>query len=78
MKWVNENSSVLGGPAFYDMNRSEQMEHMMKIANVMRKTPILVDGLLEGGYVKLYNFMDYIQGSVRNHQNDDPFSYPIH
>lgn len=60
VKWVKENPSALGGPSFYDMNRSEQMEHVMKIANIMRKTPVLVEGTLEGGYVDLYNFMDYV------------------
>jgi hypothetical protein len=63
-KWFEKNANLFPGPAFYDFTREEQLEHMMKLAYHIRKSPEVVDELMTGGYVDMYNIMDYMQGSV--------------
>lgn len=64
VRWFKSHPEVFTGPSYYDMSREDQMAQLMKMANIMRKSPELYDEYLEGGYTKMYNVIDYLQGTV--------------
>lgn len=65
MGWFKKRPELFeAGPKFYDMTREEQMEHMMKVASIIRRDPEVYDDLRNIGFINTYNLADYIQGSV--------------